>query len=159
MANNGITLANAYEHIGEEIGLTDWVDIDQMQVNIFGEITRWPTRGHNDPEWAERESPYGGTIIHGFFLLSLITYFVRVGGIDPADGARSLNYGMNKARVLQPVLIGDGIRVRDRIGLMEVVDKGKGKRLITTTHYIEVDGLDGPAAYVEYLNMWFPKVD
>ena len=159
MASNDILLSIAHEFGGQEIGLTDWVDIDQMQVNIFGEITRWATRGHCDPEWAERESPYGGTIIHGFFLISLITYFVRVGGIDPADGSRSLNYGMNKARVLQPVPVGNGIRVRDRIGLMEVVDKGEGKRLITTTHNIEVEGLDGPAAYVEYLNMWFPKTD
>ncbi len=157
MANADILLSNAHEFVGREIGLTDWLDIDQMQVNIFGEVTRWPTWMHNDRDRAARESPYGGTIIHGFFLISLITYFVRIGGIDPADGSTSLNYGMDKARVLQPVVIGDGIRVRDRIGLMKVVDKGDGKRLFTTSHHIEVEGLDGPAAYVEYLNMWFPK--
>ncbi len=66
---------------------------------------------------------------------------------------------MDKARILKPVVIGDGIRVRDRIGLMKVVDKGEGRRLCTTTHYIEVAGMDDPAAYVEYLNMWFPKAD
>ena len=157
MANTDILLSNAHEFVGQEIGLTDWLDIDQMQVNIFGEVTRWPTWMHNDRDRAARESPYGGTIIHGFFLLSLITYFVRVGGINPADGAYSLNYGMDKARILKPVVIGDGIRVRDRIGLLRVRDKGEGRRLCTTSHHIEVAGMDGPAAYVEYLNLWFPK--
>ena len=46
MANSDITLANVIEYVGQEIGLTDWLDIDQMQVNIFGEVTRWPTWMH-----------------------------------------------------------------------------------------------------------------
>ena len=54
-------------------------------------------------------------------------------------------------------MIGDGIRVRDRIGLMAVEDKDAGSRLFTTSHLIEVAGQDDPAAYVEYLNYWFPK--
>ncbi|MDP7548171.1 MAG: MaoC/PaaZ C-terminal domain-containing protein [Alphaproteobacteria bacterium] len=157
LANQDILLSNLHEFVGQEIGLTDWLEIDQMQVNIFGEVTRWPTWMHNDRERAARESPYGGTIMHGFFLLSLITYFVRVGGINPADGAYSLNYGMDKARILKPVVIGDGIRLRDRIGLLRVEDKGQGRRLCTTTHHIEVEGKTEPAAYVEYLNYWFPK--
>ena len=157
MAHPDILISNAHEFVGQEIGLTDWLAIDQMQVNIFGEVTRWPTWMHNDRDRAARESPYGGTIIHGFFLVSLITYFVRSGGIDPADGMHSLNYGMNKVRILKPVVIGDGIRVRDRIGLMAVEDKEAGRRLFTTSHLIEVEGLDEPAAYVEYLNYWVPK--
>mgnify|MGYP001974749015 FL=1 len=157
MAHPDITLANAHEYIGQEIGLSEWLDIDQMQVNIFGEVTRWPTWMHNDRDRAARESPYGGTIIHGFFLVSLITYFVRAAGIDPVDGKHSLNYGMNKARILKPTVIGGGIRVRDRIGLMAVEDKDAGSRFFTTSHLIEVAGQDDPAAYVEYLNYWFPK--
>lgn len=157
MAHPDITLANAHEYIGQEIGLSEWLDIDQMQVNIFGEVTRWPTWMHNDRDRAARESPYGGTIIHGFFLVSLITYFVRGAGIDPVDGKHSLNYGMNKVRILKPTVIGGGIRVRDRIGLMAVEDKDAGSRLFTTSHLIEVAGQDDPAAYVEYLNYWFPK--
>ena len=157
MANPDINLTNVHEYVGQEIGLSDWLDIDQMQVNIFGEVTRWPTWMHNDRDRAARESPYGGTIIHGFFLVSLITYFVRTDGINPADGAYSLNYGMDKVRILKPVVIGNGIRVRDRIGLMAVQDKGMGKRLLKTTHEIEVEDLPEIAAYVEYLNLWHPK--
>ena len=157
MANPDISLANVHEYVGQEIGQTDWLDIDQMQVNVFGEVTRWPTWMHNDRDRAARESPYGGTIIHGFFLVSLVTYFVRPGGVNPADGAYSLNYGMDKVRILEPVVIGDGIRVRARIALMDVKDKGDGKRLLKTAHRIEVDGLSKIAAYVEYLNLWLPK--
>ena len=157
MANPDISLANVHEYVGQEIGQTDWLDIDQMQVNIFGEVTRWPTWMHNDRDRAARESPYGGTIIHGFFLVSLVTYFVRTGGVNPADGAYSLNYGMDKVRILEPVVIGDGIRVRDRIALMDVKDKGDGRRLLKTAHRIEVDGLSKISAYVEYLNLWLPK--
>ena len=157
MANPEISLANVHEYVGQEIGQTDWLDIDQMQGNIIGEVTRWPTWMHNDRDRAARESPYGGTIIHGFFLVSLVTYFVRTGGVNPADGAYSLNYGMDKVRILEPVVIGDGIRVRDRIALMDVKDKENGKRLLKTAHRIEVDGLSKIAAYVEYLNLWLPK--
>ena len=157
MANSDITLANVNEYVGQEIGLTDWLDIDQMQVNIFGEVTRWPTWMHNDRDRAARESPYGGTIIHGFFLVSLVTYFVRTSGVNPIDGSYSLNYGMDRVRILKPVVIGEGIRVRDRITLMDVKEKGDGKKLLKTAHGIEVDGLSEIAAYVEYLNLWLPK--
>jgi len=64
---------------------------------------------------------------------------------------------MDKVRILEPVVIGDGIRVRDRIALMDVKDKGDGKRLLKTAHRIEVDGLSEISAYVEYLNLWLPK--
>ena len=69
--------------VGQKIARTDWIDIDQMQVNILGEITRWPTWMHNDRDRAARESPYGGTIIHGFFMVSLLTFFRKLVDYDP----------------------------------------------------------------------------
>ena len=156
MANNGITLANAHEHIGEEIGLTDWVDIDQMQVNIFGEITRWPTRGHNDPEWAERESPYGGTIAQGFLMLDFIIYFSDQTGLRPADSVYNLNYGFDKVRFIQPVPVGDTFRLRDRISLLDATHRDDGRCLMTTKHELEVNGIEGPVVYAEWLSLWTP---
>ena len=153
-----LLLKTIHEHIGEEVAVTDWVFLDQMQVNVFGEITRWPKRGHNDREWAEKNSPYGGTLVHGFFMLSLITHFLELGGLLYKDGHRPLNYGLNKARVLRPVVIGDGVSLRDRISILEVQDKGEGNRLVTTRHQIETDDdEDGPAVYAEYLNLWHAK--
>lgn len=153
-----LTLATIHEEIGKEVALTDWVNIDQMQVNVFGEVTRWTPKGHTDREWAEENSPYGGTLVHGFFMVSLITHFLELGGLRFPDGTNSLNYGMDKARILQPVVIGDGVKLRDRISVLDVTDKGEGRRLIKTAHQIESDQSDKPAAYIEYLNFWHPVV-
>ena len=152
-----LLLSNVHEFIGQEMAVTEWVEIDQMQVNVFGEITRWPKRGHNDPEWAKTNSPYGGTLVHGFFMVSLVTHFLELGGFMYEDGKSPLNYGMDKVRILTPVIIGDGVRLRDRISIMDVQDKGTGNKLIKTAHHIEAEGADRPAAYVEYLNLWHPR--
>jgi acyl dehydratase len=157
MARTDILLANAHEFVGQEIGLTDWIDVDQMQINVFGEVTRWRTWMHCDVERSKRESPYGGTIVHGFYYVSLLTYFTETGGMDPPDGDYHLNYGLDKVRVLNPVTIGDGVRLRDRIGLLNVVDKGEGRKLCTTSHLFEVEGEAEPAAYAEFLCYWYPK--
>lgn len=152
-----IRLTNAHEFIGQEIGVTDWVDVDQLQVNVFGEVTRWRTWMHCDQERSRRESPYGDTIAHGFFYASLLTHFEENGGLNPTDGDYFLNYGTDKFRVLRPVTIGDGIRLRSRVSLKSVTDKGEGKKLCATTHLIEVEGAEDPAAYAEFLSYWYPK--
>ena len=143
--------------VGQKIARTDWIDIDQMQVNILGEITRWPTWMHNDRDRAARESPYGGTIIHGFFMVSLLTFFSEAGGLRPADGKFSLNYGLDKVRVLRPAVIGEGVRLRDQITLLDVTEKSTGEYLMKSAHVIEQDGYDKPALYAEYLNYWFAE--
>ena len=150
-----LLLKTIHEHIGQEAAITDWVFIDQMQVDIFGKVTRWYNQGHNDPEWAAEHSPHGGTLLHGFFMVSLITHFLKTGGFYYRDGKNPLNYGMDKARILRPVLVGDGIKLRDRISVLKVQDKGEGRRLVKTAHHIETD--EAPAAYVEYLNFWYPR--
>lgn len=139
------------------MAVTDWVELDQMQVNIFGEVTRWSKRGHNDPEWAKGNSSYGGTLVHGFLMVSLVTHFLELGGFMYEDGKNPLNYGMDKVRILSPVIVGDGVRLRDRISIIDVQDKGDGKRLIKTSHHIEAEGAERPAAYIEYLNLWHPR--
>ena len=71
--------------IGHPLGSSDWVFIDQTQVNIFGEISRWRTPGHCDPEYA-KTTPYGGTLIHGFHVVSLLSHFFQASGCWPEDG-------------------------------------------------------------------------
>jgi acyl dehydratase len=149
-------LADAHERLGEELGVSDWVSIDQTQVNVFGEVTRWRTPGHCEPEHAKK-GPYGGTLMHGFHIVSLLSHFFRDASLFPEDGTRPLNYGLDKVRVLQPVVIGDGVRLRSHITLLDVTDKGKGEYLLTSCHNVEVDGVEGPVLYAEYLTYWFPK--
>lgn len=157
MPRTDIRLSNAHEFVGQEIGVSDWLELDQMQINVFGEVTRWRTWMHCDQERSRRESPYGDTIVHGFFYVSLLTHFTETGGMDPPDGDYFLNYGLDKVRIIKPVKIGDGVRIRDRIGLLKVEDKGEGKKLCTTSHLIEAEGEDGPACYAEFLSYWYPK--
>ncbi len=156
MSDQPFLLAAAKSRIGEKFGVSDWVDIDQLQVNVFGEVTRWRTPGHCDPEYAAK-GPYGGTIVHGFFMMSLITHFNRDVGLYPEDGVNPLNYGLDKVRVLKPVVIGDGVSIRSHITLSGVEEKGNGEYLLKTSQEFEARGVDGPVLYAEYLSYWFPK--
>ena len=149
-------LANAHERIGQQLGVSDWVFIDQTQVNVFGEVTRWRTPGHCEPEIA-KHGPFGGTLLHGFHMVSLLSHFYRDAGLTPSDGDHVLNYGLDKMRVLKPVVIGDGVRLRSRMKLLDVTDKGDGERLLNVAHELECEGLHGPVLYAEYLSYWYPK--
>jgi acyl dehydratase len=149
-------LTNANEFVGESLGVSEWVDIDQEQVNIFGKVTHWEKPGHVDPDYG-KATPYGGTLIHGFHMVALCSYFFESAGLRPEDGDYSLNYGLNKVRMLQPVVINDGIRLRSHVSLLGTVDKGHGQQLMTTCHQVEVEGQQGHALYAEYLSYWFPK--
>ena len=149
-------LAEAAERIGAKLGVSDWVFIDQTQVNVFGEVTRWRTPGHCDVEYAAR-GPYGGTIIHGFHMVALLSHFFRDAGLQPEDGINPLNYGLDKVRVLKPVVIGDGVRLRSHITLADATDKGNGEWLLKNCHEIEAEGVEGRVLYAEYLTYWFPK--
>ncbi|MEM7018919.1 MAG: MaoC/PaaZ C-terminal domain-containing protein [Pseudomonadota bacterium] len=149
-------LTEAAERIGEKLGVSDWVFIDQTQVNVFGEVTRWRTPGHCDPEYA-KNGPYGGTIIHGFHMVGLLSHFFKDSGLQPQDGEYPLNYGLDKVRVLKPVVIGDGVKLRSHISLLGATDKGKGEMLLKTCHELEADGVEGRVLYAEYLTYWFPK--
>lgn len=155
-ADRPFLLSEASERIGEKLGVSDWVCIDQIQVNVFGEVTRWHTPGHCDPEYAKK-GPYGGTLMHGFHMVALLSDFFRTAGLFPKDGARPLNYGLDKVRVLQPVVIGDGVRLRSHISLLDATDKGNGESLIKTCHEVEVQGVEDRVLYAEYLTYWFPK--
>ncbi len=156
MGKEPFLLSTAEQRVGEKLGVSDWVFIDQVQVNVFGEVTRWRTPGHCDPEYA-RTTPYGGTLIHGFHMVSLLSHFYRDAELWPADGGYPLNYGLDKVRVLQPVVIGDGVRLRSHISLLDATPKGNGEYLLKTKHEIEVEGMEGHALYAEYLSYWYPK--
>lgn len=155
-SNKPFRLAQAREMIGQPLGVSDWEFIDQVQVNVFGEVTRWRTPGHCDPEYA-KTTPYGGTLIHGFHMVAMLSHFYRDAGLWPEDGAKPLNYGLNKVRVLQPVIIGDGVRLRSHMSLLDAQDKGNGEYLLNICHEIEAEGVEGRVLYAEYLTYWFPQ--
>ena len=146
-------LSGAAESIGQKLGVSPWVDIDQIQVNVFGEVTRWRTPGHCDPEYA-KSTPYGGTLLHGFHAVGLLSHFYKSANLWPVDGQNPLNYGLDRVRILKPVVIGEGVRLRSHITLLDAQDKGGGDMLLKNQHDIEADGVDGFVVYAEYLTYW-----
>ena len=146
------TLAGSEGLVGKRLGISPWVFIDQIQVNVFAEVTRWRTPGHCDPEYASN-TKYGGTLIHGFHVISLLSHFYKSAELWPEDGQDPLNYGVDKVRILKPIIIGDGVRLRSHISLIEVVPKKKDM-LVKTKHEIEVQNIEGFAIYAEYLTYW-----
>ena len=137
--------------VGSEAGRSDWFSIDQDRVNRFADCTEDRQWIHVDQEKAAN-GPFGGTIAHGFLTLSLIPYFDREYGVVPEGASMTVNYGLNKVRLLNPVPVGS--RIRDVMTITEVAEKGAGRVLITTTHTIGIEGQEKPACVAEALMMY-----
>ena len=118
---------------GQEIGVSNWVQIDQDRVNKFADATGDHQWIHVDVERARRESPFGGPVAHGYLILSLVAAMVTDLGVVPPDAASALNYGLDKVRFIAPVKAGARVRMRASLaaaepqkGVAEVV-LGRGK--------------------------------
>jgi acyl dehydratase len=136
---------------GEEIGTTEWVEITQERVNQFAEATGDHQWIHVDVEKA-KAGPFGGTIAHGYLTLSLVPWLgSQVFGLE-TPGAK-LNYGVNKVRFPNPVLVGSRIRAKVTVG--EVTDLPAGKQL-TVRYTIEIEGQDKPACVAETVVLLLP---
>jgi acyl dehydratase len=129
---------------GEELGVSDWLDIDQERVDRFAEATGDHQWIHVDRERAAA-GPFGGTIAHGYLTLSLIPFLGSQVFSLETPGAK-LNYGVNKVRFPHPVLVGS--RIRSRVSMGDVTDLPAGKQL-TLRHVIEIEGQDKPACVAE----------
>ncbi len=136
---------------GEEVGLSDWVVIDQTRIDQFAEATADYQWIHVDTERAARELPDGKTIAHGYLTLALIPAltgnFVRVDNL-----IRAINFGMNKVRFYTPVPA--GARVRARAKVLQARRRA-GALLLTSEVRIEVEGEKKPACVAETLGMYF----
>ena len=104
-------MANLKEHVGSELGVSDWNLLDQARINQFAECTGDHQSIHVDPERAKRESPYRAAIAHGYLTLSLIGSLSQEIGVVPSDAAAGFNYGLDKVRFLAPVPAGSRVRL------------------------------------------------
>jgi acyl dehydratase len=138
---------------GVEVGLSDWVVIDQNRIDQFAEATTDYQWIHVDTERCAREMPDGRTIAHGYLTLSLIPAltgdFVHVENL-----ARAINFGANKVRFYTPVPA--GARVRARVTVLQARRRA-GALMITSETRIEVEGERKPACVAETLGMYFFK--
>ena len=130
--------------IGEEIGPSDWVTIDQDRVNDFADATGDHQWIHVDVERA-KDSPFGGTIVHGYLTLSLLPYFTGQLFTLDTPGAK-LNYGTNKVRFPAPLPVGS--KVRATASIAEVGETKAGTQLVTR-YTLEIEGSDKPACVAE----------
>lgn len=137
--------------VGKEIGVSEWYQITQDAVNKFADITLDHQFIHIDEEKAS-ETPFGGTIAHGFFTLSMLSHFAETGAGLVLDGAKmGVNYGCDKMRFIHPVRVGK--RIRARSSLKDYEEKGNGQYLMHNEMTIEIEGVDKPALVAVWLTM------
>ena len=136
--------------VGQEVGLSRWITVDQARIDAFARITEDEQFIHVDPERA-KSTPFGGTIAHGFLTLSLASA-MSYDAVAPLDGVvMGVNYGFDKLRFLAPVPAGS--KVRGRFKLLSAEDKGGGRWLLKHELTVEIEGADKPALIAEWLSM------
>ena len=140
------------ERTGEEVGVSDWFEIDQKRVNAFADVTEDHQFIHVNRLKAKL-TPFGGTIAHGFLTLSLLTHLTADTALVPTGTKMGVNYGFDKVRFLQPVRVGR--RVRARVRLLSVIERNPGQYLTKSEITIEIDGEDKPALVAEWLALLF----
>ena len=134
--------------VGTELGSSEWTTIDQKAIDTFADVTADHQWIHVDEERAA-DGPYGSTIVHGFFTLSLIPKFSSE--IFTIEGVSiRVNYGLNKVRFAQPVLVGS--RLRATVSVKEVIPGDKGTQVILK-HVIEIEGEERPACIAEAVTL------
>ena len=140
--------------IGQEVGVSRWITVDQARIDAFARTTEDEQFIHVDPERA-KATPFGGTIAHGFLTLSLASA-MSYDAVAPLDGVvMGVNYGFDKLRFLAPVPAGS--KVRGRFKLLSAEDKGAQdgvtRWLLKHELTVEIEGGDKPALIAEWLSM------
>jgi acyl dehydratase len=146
-----IDLDKLDEQVGRELGVSPWLDVTQGLVDEFAKVTRDDQYIHVDPERAA-ETIFGGTIAHGFLVLSMLSYFSNSGmGISLADTKMSINYGFDKVRFLCSVRVGS--RIRGRSTLKSVQHPRPDQVRICQDVVVECEGEEKPALVAEWITL------
>jgi acyl dehydratase len=146
------SLAEIGSKVGQEIGVSDWILIDQQRIDAFAEVTDDHQFIHVDPA-AAVNSPFGGTIAHGFLSLSLLSRMAADVFLIP-DGARmAVNYGFERIRFLAPVR--SGKRVRGRFTLASAEERRPGQWQFVHQVSVEIEDEPKPALTAEWIGLIF----
>ncbi len=138
-------------YVGKEIGVSDWLTVDQAMIDKFAEATGDHQWIHVDVERARREMPGGKTIAHGNLTLSLVPRLVHT-IYRIKERSKGLNYGSNRVRYTAPVPAGSRIRVRQKV---KAVERIKGGVRVTSESRVEVEGETRPALLAETISLMF----
>ena len=139
--------------IGQEVGVSDWLEITQSRIDAFGALTGDDQFIHVDPEKA-KETPFGGTIAHGFYTLSVLTYLGR-GARPRLEGmTRSVNYGFDRIRFVSPVKVDSRIRARFTLDALD--DSKEGYLTVHWGVTVEIEREDRPALIANWIwRVWY----
>jgi acyl dehydratase len=138
-----ISLVDVPGLVGQELGTSEWITVDQTMIDLFADATHDHQFIHVDPTRAEAESPFGGTIAHGFLTLSLLSTmnFKTVPKIR--EQTMGINYGFDRVRFMSPVR--SGSRVRGHFTLADCRFRGAGMLMTTYDISIEIENEKKPA--------------
>src|SRR6266699_2317504 len=151
MPSSDYSIGTISQYVGQELGASEWITIDQQRINHFADLTGDHQWIHVDVERAKRESLFGTTIAHGYLTLSLAAALAMELGVIPVGVSQALNYGLDKVRFLAPVK--SGSRVRDRVVLLAAEPQGKGRILLKFCTAIEIEGEAKPALIADALSL------
>ena len=136
--------------VGQELGVSDWMEMTQARINTFAEATGDHQWIHVDVERCKRDMPGGKTIAHGYLTLSLVSQFV--GQVRRIEGVRrGINYGSNKVRFVSPVQV--GARIRGRVRLKAIDEQGPNAVRATYETTVEIEGGAKPACVAETIGI------
>lgn len=138
--------------IGREVGVSSWLLMDQQRIDEFADATEDRQFIHTDPK-AAAQTPFGGTIGHGFLTLSMLSRMAAEGMLVPDSIKMAVNYGLDRVRFIAPVR--SGKRIRGRFRLDSVEEKAPGQLLLRHTVTVEIEGEEKPALTAEWLGLLF----
>jgi acyl dehydratase len=146
------TIDDIRAQVGQLVGTSDWILVDQDRVSAFAEATEDRQFIHVDPE-AAAQTPFGGTIAHGFLSLSLLSRMAADAMLVPDTTTMAVNYGLDRVRFIAPVRAGK--RVRGHFTLDAAEDKAPGQLLLKHSVTVEIEGESKPALTAQWLGLIF----
>ena len=146
-----VSLDDLKSRIGQEIGVSSWKVIDQDRIDRFATVTEDRQFIHEDPERARAETPFGGTIAHGFLTLSLLSGMGQEALPVLKDRTMGINYGLERVRFLSPVPV--GARVRGRFTLADISMRSATQAMLRYQVSVEIEGVDKPALAAEWITL------
>jgi len=151
-AQKFVSLDEAKRSVGQEVGISPWLEITQARVNQFAEASGDFQFIHIDPERAKAETSFGGPIAHGFLTLSLLSMLSAQSTTIKIEGCSvMINYGLDKVRFMNPVRV--GARIRARFTLESAEEKSPGHYLLKHKATVDIEGENKPAMIAEWLGM------
>ena len=146
-----VSIDELKSRVGQELGVSSWKLIDQDRIDRFAAVTEDLQFIHVDPERALAETPFGGTIAHGFLTLSLLSAMGQEALPTIRNRTMGINYGLERVRFLSPLPV--GARVRGRFILSEISMRSETQAMLRYQVSVEIEGAEKPALAAEWLTL------